>query len=240
MKRSGILAFAISATLAMVVAVPAQANHSWGNYHWARTANPFTLKLGDNVTSNWDGYLNEASADWSQSDVLNTTVVTGSAGNVKRCNAPSGRVEVCNAKYGFNGWLGIAGISLSGGHIVSGYVKLNDSYFNTASYNSPAWRRFVTCQEIGHVFGLDHTDENFNNANEGTCMDYTNDPDGPPSNEHPNAHDMDQLAAIYAHTDSNTTVGASAPTTGKSSSRSRVVNVDENGNGTVTFITWVN
>ena len=30
------------------------ANHSWGNYHWARTINPFTLKLGDNVTSAWD------------------------------------------------------------------------------------------------------------------------------------------------------------------------------------------
>ena len=21
------------------------ANHSWGNYHWGRTANPFTLEL---------------------------------------------------------------------------------------------------------------------------------------------------------------------------------------------------
>ena len=31
-----------------------KADHSWGNYHWARTANPFTLKLGDNLTSNLD------------------------------------------------------------------------------------------------------------------------------------------------------------------------------------------
>ncbi len=34
------------------------------------------------------------------------------------------------------------------------------------------------CQEIGHDFGLDHQDENFNNPNLGTCMDYTNDPLG--------------------------------------------------------------
>jgi hypothetical protein len=31
-------------------------------------------------------------------------------------------------------------------------------------------------------------------------MDYTSDPDGPPSNEHPNSHDLDQIASIYAHT----------------------------------------
>ena len=34
----------------------ASASHSCGNYHWARTANPFTLKLGDNVSSAWDSW----------------------------------------------------------------------------------------------------------------------------------------------------------------------------------------
>jgi hypothetical protein len=38
-------------------------------------------------------------------------------------------------------------------------------------------------------------------------MDYTSDPDGPPSNEHPNSHDYVQLETIYAHLDSTTTVG---------------------------------
>jgi hypothetical protein len=60
--------------------------------------------------------------------------------------------------------------------------------------------------EIGHTFGLDHQDENFSNPNLGTCMDYTSDPDGP-SNEHPNAHDDQQLETIYAHLDASTTVG---------------------------------
>lgn len=225
-------------SMLLALASPATANHSWGSYHWARGANPFTLKLGDNVTSQWDAYLNEASRDWSASSVLDTTVVAGNAGNVKRCNTTTGRVEICNAKYGFNGWLGIAGISLSGGHIVASYVKMNDSYFSTASYNTPSWRLSVMCQEIGHAFGLDHQDENFSNANLGSCMDYTNDPDASPNNLHPNQHDFDQLEAIYAHLDSNTTVGAAAPASGKSSSRSRIENVDEHGNGTVTFITW--
>jgi len=39
-------------------------------------------------------------------------------------------------------------------------------------------------------------------------MDYTNNPQGPPDNEHPNKHDYDELATIYTHLDSFTTVGA--------------------------------
>lgn len=27
------------------------ASHSWNGYHWARTSNPFTLKLGNNLTT---------------------------------------------------------------------------------------------------------------------------------------------------------------------------------------------
>jgi hypothetical protein len=38
-------------------------------------------------------------------------------------------------------------------------------------------------------------------------MDYTNDPDGPLSNEHPNGHDYEQLGTIYKHLDSTTTAG---------------------------------
>jgi len=53
------------------------ANHSWNGYHWARTSNPFNLKLGDNVSSNWNSYLATTSSDWSASSVLNTSVVPG-------------------------------------------------------------------------------------------------------------------------------------------------------------------
>lgn len=37
-------------------------------------------------------------------------------------------------------------------------------------------------------------------------MDYTDNPAGPPSNEHPNAHDYAELEAIYSQTDGFTTV----------------------------------
>ena len=190
----------------------ASANHSWGGYHWARTTNPFTLKLGDNVSSTWDSYLVLASSDWSVSNVLDATVVVGSS-NPKNCRATLGLVQVCNSTYGNNGWLGVASVWISGVHIVQGTVKVNDTYFNTSSYNTPGWRKLVMCQEIGHTFGLDYQDTTFNNPNLGTCMDYTNDPDGTLfnqlSNEHPNAHDYEELGIIYSHLDTTTTVSAS-------------------------------
>lgn len=196
-----------------------EASHSWNGYHWARTANSFTVKLGDNVnTAAWGASLALASSDWTLSGVLDTTIVAGGTNAAKGRNTPknciptNGRVEVCNASYGSTGWLGVAQVWLNGGHIAQGTVKVNDTYFNTSTYNKPAWRQFVMCQEIGHTLGLDHQDENFNNANLGTCMDYTNDPardDGAGNNQHPNQHDYDELAFVYAHLDTFTTLSSS-------------------------------
>ena len=199
----------------LVCAAVVSANHSWGGYHWARTQNPFTLRTGDNVASQWDGYLVEAIGDWNQSAVLDLQKVPGGA-RAKNCRPTAGQIEVCSARYGNTGWLGIAQIWITGGtHITQAITKLNDTYFDTATYNTPPWRRLVTCQEIAHDFGLDHQDENFSNRNLGSCMDYTNDPDGGgafgPSNEHPNSHDFEELLTIYSHTDSTTTVGGALP-----------------------------
>jgi hypothetical protein len=195
----------------------AYANHSWAGYHWARSSSSFTLNVGDNLTSNWDPYLLTAISDWNPSTVLDLLRVNG-ASNPKNCKPTAGRVEACNSKYGNNGWLGIAQVWVSGEHITQGTVKLNDTYFSKAQYNTPAWRRLVVCQEVAHTFGLDHQDENFSNPNLGTCMDYTSDPDGTLanpdqlSNEHPNAHDFEELAIIYSHLDSASTVTAAAAT----------------------------
>jgi len=207
-RRSFITLFAVCVSMAASAGI-VYANHSWGSYHWARTVNPFTLKLGDNVSGAWDPYLTTASTDWSLSTVLDTTIVAGQGG--KSCRATSGRVEICNKKYGNNGWLGIAQIWASGNHITQGVVKMNDTYFNTAMYNTPAWRNLVLCQEVGHTFGLDHQDENFSNLPLGTCMDYSNDP---VPNQHPNVHDYEQLELIYAHLDSTTTVKSGVPGSG--------------------------
>lgn len=180
----------------MLIPASADANNTWNNYHWERSTNPAQLTVGNNVSAAWAQYLSSAVSDWDQSSVLDVTEVPGKAKG--QCKARSGRIEVCNDFYGDTGWLGVASIALSGSHITSGTSKMNDTYFSAGTYNTPAWRQLVMCQEIGHNFGLDHQDETFSNPNLGTCMDYTSSPAG---NEHPDAHDYSQLQSMYAHLD---------------------------------------
>ncbi len=205
----------IAVAAATTFAAPAFAGHSWADYHWARTSNPFTVPLGDNVkataNSNWDGALGEASVDWTASSVLDSPVTSGNGGNPKRCQAVNGRIEVCNARYGRNGWLGLAQIWTSGSHIVKATAKVNDTYFDgdQSVYDYDA-ERHVMCQEIGHGYGLGHQDES--GADLDTCMDYSRALDNP----HPNAHDYEQLKTIYnGHVDATSTVSSTSATSGR-------------------------
>lgn len=206
MKLTRLAALAAATAL---VASPALGFHRWSTYHWQRTAAEISPPIGDNVDSKWDPYFQRVVDDWNKSIRIQSSLVAGST-NPKNCKAVAGTIQVCNSRYGNTGWLGIAQIWLSGGHISQGITKLNDTYFDTAQYNTPAWRRMVFCQEVGHDYGLGHTDETFDNANDGTCMDYTNAPAGGvvngfnygPSNEYPNAHDYQELEAIYNHQES--------------------------------------
>lgn len=154
--------------------------------------------------SKWGGHLDGAISDWNVSGNLDLTEVAGAANNAVDCIPATGKIEVCASNYGNNGWLGVAGVWIAKGkYITKAYSKMNDYYFdNVSPYNgadSAAWRRMVMCQEVGHDFGLGHQDVNFDNANLGTCMDYTSDPS---SNQHPNTNDYDQLVTIYDHADS--------------------------------------
>ncbi len=241
----------IAAIFAAVTASSASANNSWNGYHWARTANPFALKLGDNLTtSDWKSHLGTTSGDWSKSTVLDTTIVPGQSRN-KRCQATAGRDEICSGNYGYNGWLGIATIWLASGslHITQGTVKVNDSYFSLPQYNNSSEKEHVMCQEVGHTLGLDHQDTSGISLN--TCMDYyQNTSDTDIQSTSPNQHDYDELATIYSHLDSSTTVGAAVannlpdavPSWSPASRMSESVYVDHlaNGQTLVTYVLWAN
>ena len=208
--KSWITAAAAAALLTAVFAGTASANHSWGTYHWARTANPFTVRVIDANSPSWDGHLNAAIADWA-STVLN--VVREGGNEEKRCRAVAGKVKSCNGNYGQNGWLGLAQIWLNGGHISQGTAKMNDTYFSMPQYNDPTKRQHVMCQEIGHDWGLGHQDESGADLN--TCMDYSSKLDNPD----PNSHDHQQLVTIYgSHLDS-TNSAASAGLAGEENAK---------------------
>jgi hypothetical protein len=102
------------------------------------------------------------------------------------------------------------------------------------------------CQEVGHDFGLGHQDES--GADLGTCMDYATALD----NQHPDAHDYEQLELIYAHLDSfnsylgSTSAGLAAAEDAKPDkverhdhiSSSDVVEHFHDGSKRVTHVTW--
>src|SRR5215510_1808214 len=188
------------------------ANHSWGGYHWARTTPQFTLKLGDNLTTaDWKSHLAQTSSDWNSGNTpVLTAIVAGQSS--RQCRMVAGTTQVCNRTYGNNGWLGLASINITGGtHITQGSAKMNDTYFNTSTYNNPNEKLHVMCQEVGHTFGLDHQSTDGSSLN--TCMDYLSNT-GANANStlstHPNTHDYDELVTIYTHLDSFTTIAAAA------------------------------
>lgn len=207
----------------------AHATHAWGTYHWGHTTTPFTLPIGDNTTTlDWKDTLAAAITDWATlegNDVATTGtkvaipwaekevtpgLIAGTAGS--RCKAVQGTTQVCNKKYGYNGWLGLAQIWVSGSHITQGTAKVNDSYFSLTKYNNVNEKRHVMCQEVAHTFGLGHQSENGSSLH--TCMDYFSNTEANATNTQstvPNYHDYEQLSSIYnAHTDSSSTVATIA------------------------------
>ena len=168
------------------------------------------------MTGTWVGHLTQTSIDWNSGNSLTppspilTAVVPGTSN--KRCSMVAGTTQVCNGTYGNNGWLGLASINISGGvHITQGTAKMNDTYFNTATYNNPNEKLHVVCQEVAHTFGLSHQSEDGRSLN--SCMDYfsnTGANAGSTLSTKPNAHDFEQLTTIYSHLDTSTTVQAVA------------------------------
>jgi hypothetical protein len=200
----------VVATFAMIAFVAgfgtmAEAYNSWNGYHWditARDSIKYPLRIGDNVTQTWDATLAGASYDWNKSVVKNKVVSGASNSN---CDPVLGRSEVCNSSYGDNGWLGLTQLWIAPGtsHITQATLKLNDTYFVMPEFNTNAWKIETLCHEMGHIYGLDHQDTDFNNANLGTCLDFTGDPDGTVagqlSNLHPNQLDYDTIRYVYNH-----------------------------------------
>ncbi|MFZ9395959.1 MAG: hypothetical protein ACO25F_07865 [Erythrobacter sp.] len=191
------------ASLAALVATPGLADHAWSTYHWQTSDKVARPLVVDNTIGHWKARVATAVEEWNKSTNIKSELSSG-ATNAKRCPMVSGTIQVCNSSYGNTGWLGIASISLSGGHIVAGSTKLNDTYFAYPDYNRDSWKQLVTCQEIGHDYGLGHQDEDFGTDATSSCMEYTSVPEG---NERPDAHDMAQLGLIYDHSEGGSSGG---------------------------------
>lgn len=210
--RELLLAGRMSAALLLTAACtgPAAAtlNQSWNGWRWSRTGN-LELKVGNNLSAAWQPFLSAAISQWNADPVIDFVSMPGNGSSGTACNATYGTIQVCNASYGFNGWLGYAYVWTSASRIVQATIKLNDSYFAAARYNKDSWRAMTMCHELGHTLGLNHADNTRTNANIGSCLDLTNDPsgyalaNGPLANMQPGANDFQWLQTIYATTDTS-------------------------------------
>jgi hypothetical protein len=170
----------------------------WGNYHW----NKCTIDVQvERVLSNtnWRNLFSTSINNWNVAARIQVTTSNLSYSNTtaNSCSPTTGKIRVCNNNYGATGWLGVAGIwAYSDGSIARAYTKVNDYYFsptyNNGYYNNNAWRGSVMCQELGHDFGLDHWDEDFDTYCD-SCMDYSKQP-----KNYPNQLDRNKVDSIHA------------------------------------------
>ena len=216
----------LAAALTVATPSDARAGHQWMSqsgsvgYHLKRVdVDPLVLRVQDNhdfyvgeaYTVDWPAIFQTVIADWSESDQISPTVIGGYGGlylDLSAVNKGKTHIKSYNGYYGDTGWLGIAFISIGDfeGHIRSGEAYVNEFYIEDfywpdggsqyTGFNEPDEWQGVMCQEIGHEFGLDHTDGD-------TCM---NTGAREPMNDTPNDHDAEQLTEMmHDHGDGGTT-----------------------------------
>lgn len=118
-----------------------------------------------------------AISDWNSMTILNITLVSSGE-----------EIYVFNANSGPTGWAGLARITnYSGCNIIRATDQLNTYYISSTSVSA----RGVHCQEIGHGFGLDH-------SNDGGCMGagYWYDV---ATHYRPVSHNVNDIGSMYAN-----------------------------------------
>lgn len=139
MKRRSVF-IAGTLLIAGLVGSAAQA-HQWGCWI-QRDRNIAIRNAGGSQAS-------AAISDWHNMTILNFTYVSSGE-----------EIYVFNANSGATGWAGLARITnYSGCTILRATAQVNTYYYSSTSTAA----RGIHCQEIGHGFGLDH-------SNDGGCM----------------------------------------------------------------------
>jgi len=151
------------------------------------------LTILNALDDTWQDAFAVAVSDWQESDALQLTIERVEVDPT--CKRVEGVMVVCNANFGDKGWVGINENELKDDVIVSSVSKMNEFYLNNAD---DAQRQFTMCHELGHGYGLPHTDVNPYNKNLGNCLDYTDDPD---ENLDPGEVNMSKLRNMYLNSE---------------------------------------
>jgi len=163
---------------------------SWKNYG----KGGLELTLVNALDAMWTEEFREAVYDWDHGIPDALTLATEVQDPDFECTKHiDDKLKLCNGNFGETGWLGINEIFKNSqtGIIISSVAKMNEYYLRNADH---AERQYTMCHEIGHGFGLPHTDESFTNPSLGNCLDYTHTPS---DNMHPDESNYNRLAELY-------------------------------------------
>jgi hypothetical protein len=157
-----------------------------------------SLEIYNACSDDWDSAFAEAVTDWDSGTPDALTLTTKKVDRDLTCEFIEGLIVVCNDDYGDTGWRGINEYLTQNDIIGMSVAKMNEYYLANAPTDE---RLYTMCHEIGHGFGLAHTDEIFGNAPLGNCLDYTNRFD---DNLRPGQVNYDLLAEKYGQVSKRT------------------------------------
>jgi hypothetical protein len=156
---------------------------------WANGGNGLSLKILNALDDEWQPLWESVISDWRESQALRLTVERVTVDH--SCARVQGVMKVCNANLGDTGYLGYNELETVGDVIVSSVAFMNEYYLYNADYER---KQYTLCHELGHGFGLSHTDVNPYNQDTGDCMDYTVSPE---NNLDPGQYNFERLASMY-------------------------------------------
>ena len=150
-----------------------------------------SITIVDSLEEKYHKFFELSVNDWNTGspDVLNLRTSTSFPD--PECTSQAGTIRVCNGDYGDTQWKGQNSVLLRDDKIYASVALMNDFYLDRSN---DATREYIMCHELGHGFGLPHTDEWFWNFDQGNCMDYTS---RPQNNRKPGQVSFDRLARKY-------------------------------------------
>ena len=202
---------------------PFLSDNSTTNWDNGGTCQGLSLTIYNALDAKWYPYFIKAVTQWDNGNPDALTLTTQNVSVDHSCSRVDGILKVCNNNFGRTGWLGINEIITSGGSVIqSSVAKMNEYYLTNADQYQ---KQYTMCHEMGHGFGLPHTDENFYNKDLGNCLDYTIHPE---VNMQPATMNFERLKTLYGVVGSNETSNMCAAGRAGGSSFS-------NGNGNGNF-----
>jgi len=178
-------------------AVPRVPSNAYG---WANTGNGLKLDILNACADDYQPFVQTAIANWDEGSPIDSlTLYSSRILYESECSIVTGKLKICNGDYGDSRWRGLNEVLLSHKNvIVASTAKLNDYYLN---FEGDDQKRYTSCHELGHGFGLPHWDEDFFNKDLGNCMDYTQ---RPKESSKPDDSNFLFLAQLYGGKDVNT------------------------------------